>query len=156
MRKFTPETAAAGFELMQLVEDYWRDVDFNNALRVPDFFTEDCLYDSGPGIRYEGREGMRKFYDHVRSVVPPDRVARHTITSTHVDVKDNNHGTVNYCIVTYMGSGKPPIPGTINPSQITDVRLECRRNKAGTWEIAEFHGSPLFAGGASMLKELKK
>jgi hypothetical protein len=156
MRTFTPETAVAGFELEQFVEDYWREVDFNDARNIADYFTEDCLYDSGPGIRYQTREGMRKFYDHVRSIAQPDRYVRHTILSKHVDVKDKNAGTVNYCIVTYIGFGKTPIQGVINPSQITDVRIECRRNKAGKWEIAEFHGNPLFAGGGSQLKELGK
>ena len=156
MRTFTPDEIAAGFELQQLVADYWHDADFNESLKIPDFYTEDCSYVGGPGISYNGREGVRRFYDDVRAKKDPTRVMRHTVTNLRVAVKDKNHGTVDYMIVTYAAAGTPPIEGPTAPSQVTDVHLDCVRKAKGKWEIAKFHGAPIFVGGASMLNKLAK
>jgi ketosteroid isomerase-like protein len=156
MRTFTTETAAAAFELEQLVIDYWREVDMNDAANITDFYTEDSTYKGGIQLFFKGREGVRKFYDNVRATRDADRIVRHTITNMQVTVHDQKRGTVNYIIVTYGKSGKKPISGLTGPSQVTDVHLECRREADGKWRIAAFVGDAVFVGGDSLLNQLPK
>ena len=156
MRAFTTETAAVGFELEQLVTGYWREVDANDAANITDYFTEDCKYRGGTQLNFTGKAGITKFYDNVRATRDPARIVRHTVMNVHVDVHDRNSGTVNYIIVTYAKSGTPPIPGLTGPSQVTDVRLECRRGPDGMFRISDFYGNAVFIGGESLINQLPK
>ncbi len=156
MRKFTAEQAVVGFELEQLVSGYWLEVDANDAANITDFFTEDCKYRGGTTLNFAGRAGVAKFYENVKATRDPARVVRHTVVNIHVDVHDNNNGTVNYMIVTYAKSGTPPIQGLTGPSQVTDVRLQCRREPDGIFRILDFFGNAIFIGGESMINQLPK
>ncbi len=67
----------------RLITDYARFVDFGNAARIAELFTEDGVWE-GPGTRMEGREAIRAGFWKREGVMR--RVSRHVCTNVAIEV----------------------------------------------------------------------
>jgi ketosteroid isomerase-like protein len=154
MRTFSKDAAAAAVELEQLAMDYWRDIDFNDARNLHDFYTEDCTFAAGENT-YRGRNGIKAFYEIAR-VAKVGMTTRHSMTNLHVAVHDGNRATLEFIIMSYRGAGKLPITGLQGPALVSDGRMECRREADGKWRITAFSGAPVFMGNDPVLEKMAK
>jgi hypothetical protein len=150
MRRFTPESAAAVVELEQMILDWCREIDFNGGRKATEYFTEDCVAESG-AISFRGHAGVKKYYgdrlDFIRANQKDGvRTTRHTVLNLHTSVADKDHATVNCYIITFGGEGKPPVMSGTAPITISDTQLDCVRGADGNWRIAKFTASPSFVG----------
>jgi hypothetical protein len=154
MRTFSKDAAAAAVELEQLAMDYWRDIDFNDARKLHDFYTEDCSFAAGENT-YRGRDGIKAFYEIARAA-KVGMTTRHVMSNLHVVVHDNDRATLAFIIMSFRGAGKLPITGLQGPALVSDGRMECRRAADGTWRIASFSGTPVFMGNDPVLERMAK
>lgn len=143
MRKLTPEAVIATVELEQLILDYFQDVDCNDAHGAPDFYSEDCTFDAAKHS-YRGRDGIRQFYALVHASSGGIRTTRHTVTNLRVVVKDADHATASFNILTYRGDTAPPVTDLVGPKIISDNELDFRREADGQWLITALRGRPIF------------
>ena len=154
MRTCTPEERIAIADLTQLVTDYWFEVDINDARKLTEFYTTDCTYHGGQEIKYNGHEGIEKFYANSRSVKEADRISRHMCSNVKVIPHGNDRATVHYNLVTYGANGTPPVEVDFKPMQVTDIRNECVRDASGRWRIAVFQGQAIFYSPNHVSKRL--
>lgn len=154
MRTFSNDAAAAAVELEQLSIDYWRDIDFNDARKLHEFYTEDCSFAAGENT-YRGRDGIKAFYDIARAA-KVGMTTRHSMSNLHVVVHDHTCATIEFLIMSYRGAGKLPVTGLQGPALVSDGRMECRREADGKWRITSFAGTPVFMGNDPVLEKLAK
>jgi hypothetical protein len=157
MRRFSPETAAAAVEVEQMILDWSREIDFNGGRDAVQYFTEDCVAESG-SITFRGHAGVKKYYDDRLAFIRANqkdgvRTTRHTCLNLHMSFPDKDRATVNFYIITFGGEGKPPVMDGTLPVTITDTRFECRRGADGNWRIAAFFGTPSFVGNEAFAQK---
>ncbi len=162
MRRLTEETAVAGFEVEQMVMDYWQEVDVNHAADIKGYFTDDCRCVMGP-YTLNGPDEVVAFYaeriEIGRTEFPPHgRTAYHSITNLRVNVDSNERASANFLSIAYSAPGKtpPPILNATVPVSVGKVRFEFRREADGQWRIFEFEGSSTFLGGDDYVKKALK
>jgi ketosteroid isomerase-like protein len=144
VRSIDEKTRAAVIELQQMVADYWHEVDTNNAAAAPEFFTEDGVFDVGNKLRYEGRAGVRAFYD--QRALRGQRTTRHTFTNLRVELESPNSAKVSYIVTNYGADGPAPVTDFDGPSLVSQIEARCIRNAEGVWRIAALRGDPMFIG----------
>jgi uncharacterized protein (TIGR02246 family) len=135
-------------ELEQFVIGYWRDVDFNKAANVANYYTEDCTLTS-KGVTeqaFKGHDGVKSYYAMLFASRSADRIVRHTVTNIHITADDVDHAVVDHFIITYAKAGSKPVQGFTGPTAFVDVRLTCRRSNDGKWRIAKFEAELIFVG----------
>lgn len=156
MRSFDTVQTTVALELQQMVTDYWREVDFNGGANATDFFSEDIVADFG-AIRFAGHDGVRRYYaDRLELIRKTQeggvRTTRHVFQNLQITFESADLATLNFLILTYGGSGLPPVHGATKPVSISDTRFACRRESDGRWRIFEFQGAPIFIGDEEFAK----
>jgi hypothetical protein len=157
MRKLDLETAVAAIELQQLVVDYWQEIDLNGGRHAAEFFITDCVAEVGL-VSFKGHTGVKKYYaDRLESIRVQQndgiRTTRHTFLNLRIVFENNSHATLSFLIMTFAGSGKPPVMDGTAPVAVSDARFECRCEADGQWRIAGFYGAPVFIGGEDFAKK---
>jgi hypothetical protein len=96
-------------ELEQGLNDFWHDVDVNWGQNAADFYSEDCVYESGK-LRIEGREGIRKFYSWRED--RGERTAVHAVANFRATFDDKGGAIANWYMLLYAEDGAPPRPSS--------------------------------------------
>jgi SnoaL-like domain len=117
----------------RLSVDYGRFVDFGQAARVADLFTEDGICELSAG-RFEGIEQIRAFFE--KRQAQAEVVSRHIMTNIAIDVHGADHasGLVYLTFYRVLWKGDKPAPLGL-PSYIGSYADEYRRTSAG-WRFA--------------------
>jgi hypothetical protein len=118
----------------RLSVDYGRLVDFGQAARVADLFTEDGICELSAG-RFEGIEAVRAFFE--KRQAQADVVSRHVMTNIAVDVHDAEHASglvylTFYRVAGHTGDGPAPLGP---PSYVGSYTDTYQRTPPG-WRIA--------------------
>ena len=117
----------------RLSADYGRFVDFGQASRAADLFTEDGVCELSAG-RFEGIGQIRAFFE--KRQAQADVVSRHVMTNIAIHVHDDGHATglvyLTFYRVAWDGDGPAPLG---LPSYVGSYTDEYRRTPAG-WRIA--------------------
>jgi hypothetical protein len=160
MRNFDAEAAVTVTELQQLVVDFGRDVDFNDARNMADFYAEDGLLVAG-NASCRGRSAIGKFYadrnERVRSEQKDGvRTVRHAYTNVQIVIEGPQRAIVNFGSINYSGPGTPPLTGHVGPTLFSDCQMTLRREANGQWLITDFRASPVFVGNDPFLNRTMK
>jgi hypothetical protein len=121
----------------RLIVDYCRFVDFGEASRIAELFTEDGTWTSAE-IEMRGRDDIRaRFLD--RQAVAR-RVSRHLCTNVAIDVLSEDEATglcylVNYRHDRQEGDSSPVVPADL-PKFVGEYHDRFRRTEGG-WRFAE-------------------
>ncbi|AOB31394.1 hypothetical protein AKI39_12905 [Bordetella sp. H567] len=134
--------------LKELVVDYWRDVDANDATRALEYYTEDCVY-LMCGHRMEGRAAIGAYYEYRRRRGTP-RLVRHLVANLRARAAGADRGVVEGSMVVYADDGRPVLPSA-PPILVADISADCVRGIDTKWRFQLFKIVPLFQGGADML-----
>jgi hypothetical protein len=134
--------------LTDLVIDYWRDVDANDAARALEYYTEDCVY-LMCGHRMEGRAAIGAYYEYRRQRGKP-RLVRHLVANMRASPAGPDRGVVEGSMVVYADDGKPVLPSA-PPILVADISADCVRGVDDRWRFQLFKIEPLFQGGVDML-----
>jgi ketosteroid isomerase-like protein len=123
----------------RLIVEYCRLVDFGEAARIADLFTEDGVW-SGVDLVLDGREEIRAWF--VKRQALERRVSRHICTNVGVDVvsPDEAHSVcylVNYRHDRRDGDDAMPVPTEV-PKFVGECRDAFRRTADG-WRFARRH-----------------
>lgn len=129
----------------RLIVDYCRYVDFGEASRIADLFTEDGTW-AGPDVRMVGRDDIRAGFLRREGVTR--RVSRHVCTNVGIDVVAEDEAVGLCYLVNFRhdrrdgeGAGRPddggPVPSDV-PKYVGEYRDRFRRTAEG-WRFAERH-----------------
>ena len=117
----------------RLSVDYGRLVDFGQAARVAELFTEDGVCELSAG-QFEGIGQIRAFFE--KRQAQADVVSRHVMTNIAVDVHDADHASglvyLTFYRVSWDGDGPAPLGP---PSYVGSYADEYLRTPDG-WRIA--------------------
>lgn len=127
--------------VLELVLDYWRDVDTNWGSGAHLLFTEDGVFES-ERMRLAGRAEIKAFYDWRRG--RGERVARHLVANPRVHMTGADRATIGYIMTIYAMDGVPVLPVSA-PNLICDV-TETMVWEDQRWWIAHKHFNTLFKG----------
>jgi hypothetical protein len=117
----------------RLSVDYGRFVDFGQASRVADLFTEDGICELSAG-RFEGIGQIRAFFE--KRQAQADVVSRHVMTNIAIHVHDDGHATGLVYLTFYRVAWDRGEPAPLGlPSYVGSYADEYRRTPAG-WRIA--------------------
>jgi ketosteroid isomerase-like protein len=152
MRIIDEATLNAAVEIQQAIADYWHDVDANNSAAAPEFFTEDCVFDVGDQMHYEGRAGIRAFYDH--RALRGRRTTRHTFCNVRVELDSPTSAKVDYVIVNYAADGAAPVVDFEGASLVSQMNGRYVRQPNGAWLVATLRGEPVFIGKEPYTREV--
>jgi hypothetical protein len=162
MRRFSAKTAAIATELQQLLVDFGREADFNEARNITEFYAEDGTLTAG-SQSHRGHSAIRQFYADRNERVRREqkdgaRTVRHTFTNVQVMIEDVDHAVLNFGCPNYSGAGLPPLTGLVGPTMFSDCQMKFRREANGPWLITLFRGIPVFIGSDPFLNKtaLKK
>jgi hypothetical protein len=158
MRKYDAESLAIATVLQQLLIDFGREADFNDAHNITNFYAEDGILVAGDGS-FRGRAAIRQFYavrnERVRREQKDGmRTVRHTFTNVQVLIEDPSHATLNFGSPNYSGAGIPPVTGLVGPTMFSDCQMKFRRHANGQWLITLFRGTPIFIGSDPFLNKI--
>ena len=133
------EFAATFIELQQLLIDFGREIDLNEARNITDFFEEDGSWVLN-GTAYRGHAGVRQFHDdrakRLRGMYPDGvPLSRHTFTNQRLSMAGET-ATFEFMAFYYTGAGTAQVPDEIAKTMVVDNRMQCRRNAAGEWRIS--------------------
>ncbi|MFC4275368.1 YybH family protein [Achromobacter aloeverae] len=134
--------------LKDLVIEYWRDVDANDAARALDFYTEDCLY-LMCGHRMRGHADIAAYYEHRRRRGKP-RLVRHLVSNLRAHADHPDRGWVEGSMTVYADDGAPVLPAA-PPILVADIAAQCLRGADGRWRFQTFTIAPLFMGGVELV-----
>jgi hypothetical protein len=120
----------------RLIVDYTRLVDFGEAGRIAELFTDDGRWE-GTDLVLEGREQIAEWFAKREGVTR--RISRHICTNVGIDVlsEDDAEGTcilVNYRFDRRDGDTSFPVPGDI-PKYVADIKDRFRRTPDG-WRFS--------------------
>ncbi|WP_160573514.1 nuclear transport factor 2 family protein [Actinomadura physcomitrii] len=122
----------------RLSVDYGRFVDFGQAAKVAELFTDDGVCELSAG-RFEGIDQIRAFFEKRQQQT--DVVSRHVSTNITIDVHDADRATglvyLTFYRVVHQGDGPAPLGP---PSFIGSYSDEYRRTPDG-WRFASRIGS---------------
>jgi len=132
----------------RLINQYCLFVDFGEASRIAELFTEDGLWTNG-SIRMEGRAGIHRAFSHREGVTR--RTSRHLCTNVVIDVQDDDHATgvcylVNYRYDSRSGEAEVPAPADA-PKFVGEYRDTFVRTPEG-WRFATRHCDITFLRGS--------
>ena len=144
MRIVDQETRKAWLEVQQLLSDYWQEIDFDQARRAPEFYTEDCVLSPNAGREYRGRPGVRQFYDE--RAKRGQRHTRHVVHNMRVNLETPSLARVNFILVLYATDGTGPAIDYEGPDVVMDADWLLQRDISGHWRFKELKGSPAFIG----------
>lgn len=135
-----PEDRAA---LTALCMEYcWR-VDSGHAERVPELFTEDCLWVAPPGAAVGGTvSGMAQMIDHWRRRAQVRVTTRHMLSNLRFAMEgpDAARGWVSLtCYVAHEGE-----PKAAAPKIVADYLDTYTRGADGRWRIRTRHIHTIF------------
>ena len=134
-------------ELEQGLNDFWHDVDANWGRNAAQFYSEDCLYESGK-LRIEGREGIEKFYSWRE-----DRGARsavHAVANFRAQFDGEGGAIAHWYMLLYAADGEPPHP-SVAPSRISRATEHYRFDEAEQrWLCTYRRLDNLFKGDAQL------
>lgn len=134
--------------LKDLVIDYWRDVDANDAAQALEFYTDDCLY-LMCGHRMSGRAAVAAYYEYRRQRGRP-RLVRHLVSNMRARLSAPDRGVAEGSMTVYANDGEPVLPSAA-PILIADIYAECVYGSDGRWRFQFFRIEPLFMGGIDLL-----
>lgn len=133
-------------ELTTLLVDYWYDVDTNWGRTAPEFFAVDGVW-VGDGQTFEGREGVRKFYEWREQ--RGNRVVFHAVQNVRANFDGSpDRAICEWVLVLYGGDGTPPIEA--GPPILIDYMTERWTRTDAGWRIAHRSSNLLFRGGAML------
>src|SRR5438067_10896444 len=106
MARFTPEQAAAGFELEQFVSAYFYELDVNGGRNVGDFWFEDGVFTAGTAVDIKGLTGIKKFYADRNELVKTEqaggvRTSRHTSMNNRITFDGAERATLKLTANNY-------------------------------------------------------
>lgn len=117
----------------RLSTEYARRVDFGEAARAAELFTDDAVLELSAG-RFEGTEAIRGFF--VKRQGQTDVVSRHVSTNVSIDVQDAKSAVglvyLTFYRVVHMGEGPAPLG---LPSYVGSYADTYRRTEQG-WRFA--------------------
>jgi hypothetical protein len=156
MRKFSAETAVVAVELQQLLIDFGRESDFNDAHNITDFYAEDGTLQVGDVHTLRGHAAIRQFYSNRNARLANEqkdgvRAVRHTFTNVQVLIEDSDHATLNFGNLNYSGEGALPQTGLVGPTLFSDCQMKFRRESDGQWRITLFYATSVFIGNDRFL-----
>ncbi len=124
------------------MEYCWR-VDFGHALRVPELFTEDCLWVAPPGAAVGGSvSGMAQMIDHWKRRGQVRVTTRHLLTNLRfaMEGRDGARGWVSLIVyVAHEGEAKTSVPKIV-----ADYLDTYARGADGRWRIRTRHIHTVF------------
>jgi hypothetical protein len=120
---------------------YWYDVDFNGGRSAHEFYQHDGLYTVGQN-RFEGRDGIKMFYDWRRR--RGEVTTRHFITNTFVITPGERRAKMVGSMTIYRSRGSPPLGKTDGPILIADFTSDCVRGDDDVWRYASHIVNPVF------------
>lgn len=134
-------------ECERLINQYCLFVDFGEASRIAELFTEDGWWEN-ESIRMEGREGIRRNFSQRQGVTR--RTSRHLCTNVLIDVVDEDHATgvcylINYRYDSRTGEAEYPAPSDA-PKFVGEYRDTFVRTPEG-WRFATRHCDITFLRG---------
>jgi len=134
-------------ECERLINQYCLFVDFGEASRIAELFTENGWWEN-ESIRMEGREGIRRNFSHREGVTR--RTSRHLCTNVLIDVIDEDHATgvcylINYRHDSPTGTAEYPAPSDA-PKFVGEYRDTFVRTPEG-WRFATRHCDITFLRG---------
>ena len=123
----------------RLIVEYCRLVDFGEAARIADLFTEDGVW-SGVDLVLDGREEIRAWF--VKRQGLERRVSRHICTNIGVDVLSPDEARSVCYLVNYRhdrreGDDTLPVPAEV-PKFVGECRDAFRRTDGG-WRFTRRH-----------------
>lgn len=147
MAKFNIEQVVAIAAVQQLINDWARELDVNNGLQIAALVTEDCTYTVGGATR-QGRAAVEKFYQEriERLSARPEGVPtqRHTLSNLRVSFRSPDDVSITFSLVYFTTAGMSSGLNHADPAAVADVRMDCRRNSEGEWQIGMFDSNQTF------------
>jgi SnoaL-like domain len=145
--KFSIEQAAAVAEVQQLINDWAYELDVNNGLHISGLVSGDCIYNVG-GASRQGRAAVEKFYQErlERLSARPEGVPtqRHTLSNLRVSFRSAVEVSITFSLVYFTTAGMGSGLNHADPAAVADVRMDCRRDNDGQWQIAMFDSNQTF------------
>jgi hypothetical protein len=135
--------------LQQRLYDYCNELD-SGALKVQDYFTEDCEFLVGE-TTWQGRDGVRRHYDDdaqaVRKLCKDGiKTVRHAMLNLRIAIQQDGSAIADLIFLNFSAGGHGPFLDTASPAIVADTRMTCVRDTDGQWLIRTFRGTPLFFG----------
>lgn len=127
--------------------NYWHDVDRNDGINAPDYYTEDAKY-LMCGRLMIGPEDVRRYYEYRKK--RGDRLVRHVISNLRVIIVDENRARLTAVLCLYASDGLPVLPSG-PPNMVADTDCEFERGDDGHWRFLSHKIVPLFSGGVEVL-----
>ncbi len=120
----------------RLIVEYCRRVDFGEAGRIAELFTEGGRWE-GTDLVLDGREEIRAWFERREAVAR--RVSRHVNTNVAIDVLDEDRAESLCYLINYRrdraeGDERYPVPGDI-PKYVGELRDRFERTSEG-WRFS--------------------
>lgn len=120
----------------RLIVEYCRLVDFGNAAKIADLFTEDGRWE-GTDLVLDGREQIRDWFTQRQGVTR--RVSRHVCTNVGVDLLSDSEAESMCYMINYRhdrpeGDTSLPVPAE-HPKYVGELHDRFRRTPHG-WRFA--------------------
>jgi uncharacterized protein (TIGR02246 family) len=124
----------------RLLVDYCRFVDFGEASRIADLFTDDGVWESSDGFAMVGRDQIRAGFGRREGVAR--RTSRHVITNVSIDLSGTDDATALCYLINYRhdsptGVAESPAP-VGHPKFVGEYRDRLVRTSDG-WRFAHRH-----------------
>ena len=120
----------------RLMTDYTRFVDFGQAERIAELFTEDGVWE-GPGVRMDGQDEIRRFFSDRAAVTR--RTSRHVITNVAIDLLSADTARALSYLVNFRhdsrGEVTLPVPADV-PKYVGEYNDQFVRTADG-WRFHE-------------------
>jgi hypothetical protein len=143
----TPEQRALESQVLYMnMVDYWYEVDLHGGAGVSRMYTEDGVFQAGPGKPLVGRAAIEQFYSW--RLDRGARTSRHVITNFRAVFSDATHASTYCVMMLYAADGKPLLP-SVPPIVVADLIDDCVKGADGKWLYAKRDFVPLFMGGTA-------
>jgi hypothetical protein len=145
--KFNMEQAVAVAAVQQLINDWAYELDVNNGLNISGLVTADCHYAVGGATR-QGRAAVENFYRERRERLSAQPAGlptqRHTLSNLRVNFRGAEEMSITFTLVYFTTAGMASGLNHADPAAVADVRMDCRRDNDGHWQIAKFDSNQTF------------
>jgi hypothetical protein len=158
LTKLDRDTGLIVLTLHELLGEFVRELDFNGAKNITDFYTHDGVF-AVADTNAVGHAAISQWYARrnalARSTLHDGvRVSRHIFVNTSVSIVSHDSAVIHFTNINFGGEGHAPVVGAINPAMITDCMMKCRLESDGIWRIAWFGGTPVFVGHDSFVNTM--